>query len=79
VTTEIGCPYCIVGGFSFRKMIKNSHGAYACPTCGHIDHPRMECECDRCEQIRFREDSLPGSDRKQDRTGIWDAPMSSTL
>src|ERR1700727_488578 len=52
VTTEVGCPYCIVGGFNFRKMIKNSYGEYVCPGCGHVDYPRVECRCDRCQQKR---------------------------
>ena len=42
-----------VGGFNFRKMIKNLHGEYVCPSCDHVDHPRVECNCDRCEQIRY--------------------------
>src|ERR1700727_2043656 len=51
LTPEVGCPYCIVGGFDFRKMVKNPHGEYVCPSCGHVDHPHVECSCDRCQQI----------------------------
>src|ERR1700751_104782 len=31
MTREWRCPYCIVGGFDFQKMIRNSHNELVCP------------------------------------------------
>jgi ssDNA-binding Zn-finger/Zn-ribbon topoisomerase 1 len=52
MTTDVGCPYCIVAGFAFQRMAKNSYQEYVCPTCGHVEHPQSECGCDRCQQNR---------------------------
>ena len=55
MTTELGCPYCIVGGFNFQKMIRNSHDELVCPTCGHVQGPRFACSCVRCQHRRQAE------------------------
>lgn len=41
VVTEVRCPYCIVGGFGFRKMIKNSYDHYVCPTLRPCAEPTV--------------------------------------
>jgi ribosomal protein L37AE/L43A len=52
VTTEVGCPYCIVAGFEFKRMAKNTTDEYVCPHCGHVEHSRFGCNCARCQQQR---------------------------
>jgi hypothetical protein len=64
MTTKMECPYCIVAGFNFRVMTKNTNDEYVCTNCGHVEYPKrsgLNCSCVRChtEQANIRPGKLP--------------------
>jgi hypothetical protein len=46
------CPYCIVTGFQFRPMTRNTSEEYVCTRCGHVEYPALRglhCGCVQCQ------------------------------
>ena len=51
MTPVICCPYCIVAGYGFMSMIRNTRNEHICPRCGHVacpETPGFRCSCLRC-------------------------------